>query len=161
MALAMQLVNERRPDEALVRLHRAATMQPDSLFVHSNLWSAFDQKGKYEEARAEAKEYYALLGDGEVVQVLERGYAQGGYRGAMRRAADTLAVKSKRTSVNPMDVAALYASAGEKDRALDWLEKAYQERSSQIPYISVSWRFDPLRSHPRFQDLLRRMNFPP
>jgi hypothetical protein len=80
----------------------------------------------------------------------------------MRRAADTLALKSKRRSpINPMDAASLYVSAGEKDRALDWLEKAYQERSSTLPYINVSWWFEPLRSDPRFQDLLRRMNFPP
>ncbi|HVN78853.1 MAG TPA: tetratricopeptide repeat protein, partial [Terriglobia bacterium] len=161
MVLAGQLINEGRPDEAVTRLHRAATMQPDNLFVHGDLWRAFHQKGEYEEAMAEAKEYFALLADREVVQALERGYAHGGYRNGMRRAADTLAMQSKRTSANPMDVAVLFAYAGEKDRALDWLEEAYEERSSQLPYIGVARTFEPLRSDPRFQNLLRRMNLPP
>ncbi|HYK88426.1 MAG TPA: protein kinase, partial [Acidobacteriota bacterium] len=158
MALAVQLINEGRPDEALAPLYMAAKMQPDSLFIHNNLWAAFHQKGKYEEAMAEAKQYFALHADLEVVQALDRGYAHGGYRNGMRQAADTLATQSKRTSVNPMDVAELYACAGEKDRALDWLEESYEERSSQLPYIGVDRLLEPLRSDPRYQDLLRRMN---
>jgi tetratricopeptide (TPR) repeat protein len=157
----MQLSDEYRPDEALLRLQRAATLQPDSLFLHADLWSLFAQEGDYEKARAEAIEYFTLLGAPNVVQALKRGYVQGGYRGAMRRAADALAAKSRRSSASTMDVALLYTYAGENERALDWLEKAYQEHASRLPYINVLSSLDPLRSQPRFQHLVRRMNFPP
>ncbi len=69
--------------------------------------------------------------------------------------------RSKLTYVLPMHIAALYAHAGRKDRALDWLEKAYQERDPLMVYLNVEPTWDSLRSDPRFQDLLRRMNFPP
>ncbi len=101
-----------------------------------------------------------LRGDGEVAEALERGYAQGGYAGAMRLAAETLAARSKRTYVQPTRIARLYVSAGEKDRALEWLEKAYQERDPLMVYLNVEPTWDSLRSDPRFQSLLRRMNFP-
>jgi serine/threonine protein kinase/tetratricopeptide (TPR) repeat protein len=161
MALGMQFIDEHQPDDGLVSLQRAAALQPDSLFVHGDLWFAFAQRNEYEKAQAEAKQYFTLLGAQDVVQALDRGYAQSGYREAMRLAADTLAGNSKRSHISTMDVALLYTYAGEYDRALDWLEKAYLEHASRLPYINVLAPWDPLRSQPRFQDLVRRMNFPP
>jgi eukaryotic-like serine/threonine-protein kinase len=161
MSLGMQLMDEHRPDEALVSLQKAEILQPDSLFVHGDLWYAFAQKNEYEKALAEAKQYFTLLGAHDVVQALDRGYAQGGYRHSMRLAADALAAKSARSYFSPMDVMFLYTFAGEYDRALDWLEKAYQEHNSRLPYINVLVCLDPLRARPRFQSLVRRMNFPP
>ena len=75
----------------------------------------------------------------------------------MRLAAETLATRSKRTYVQAMQIAKLYAHAGEKDQALEWLEKAYQERESRLVYLGVNPTWDTLRDDPRFQDLLRRM----
>jgi len=158
--LAFFLLSDRRPDEALVHLERAATLQPGSLFVHADRWCAFDQKGEFEKARAEAREYFALLGAREVAQTLERGEGQRGYRAAMRRAAEVLAARSIRASVSQVDVAKLYALAGENDRAMDWLERACQVRASRLPYLNVLREFDGLRAHPRFKSLLRRMKFP-
>ena len=114
----------------------------------------------YEEALAEAKKYYAALGDHESAQALDLGYAQGGYQEAMRRAAETLAARSRTTFVPPLDVATLYTYAGDNNRALEWLEKGYEGRNPDMPYLGLFPIFDPLRDDPRFQDLLRRMNFP-
>ena len=114
----------------------------------------------YEEELIEAKNFFTLQGNSEVTEALDRGYAQGGYAGAMRLAAETLAARSKLTYVPPTRIAELYARAGEKDRALEWLEKAYQERDSQMVYLNVEPIWDNLRPDPRFQDLLRRMNLP-
>ncbi|HEY7514077.1 MAG TPA: hypothetical protein VIC87_06345 [Vicinamibacteria bacterium] len=50
---------------------------------------------------------------------------------------------------------------GEEDRALEWLERAYARRDKGLVYLKVEALLDPLRSRPRFQGLLRRMNFPP
>jgi hypothetical protein len=78
----------------------------------------------------------------------------------MRRAADLLASRARKTYVLSFDVAALYSIAGENAQALDWLEKGLEERSPHMPYVDAYLEFAPLRSDPRFQDLLRKMNLP-
>jgi len=58
-------------------------------------------------------------------------------------------------------IATIYAGLGQKDRALQFLEKAYQEKSPDLAYfIKADLRIDSLRFDPRFQDVMRRMNFP-
>jgi hypothetical protein len=58
-------------------------------------------------------------------------------------------------------IAAIYAGLGNKDKAFEFLAKAYDERSADLSYfLKADLRMDTLRSDPRFQDLLRRMNFP-
>jgi eukaryotic-like serine/threonine-protein kinase len=160
MALSMELVNEHRPGEALLSLKRAVRLQPDSLFVHRNLAAAYEQMGNYEQAYSELREYFRLLNADEAAQALQRGYAEGGYRTAMRAVADAVWAKSYRRRINSMDVAGFYVAAGEQHRALDWLEKAYEEHSSVLPYLNVIWSMEPLHSNPRFQDLVRRMKLP-
>ena len=62
----------------------------------------------------------------------------------------------------PGAFAFIYTGLGDKDQAFQWLEKAFEERDTAwFPMIKVSPMSDPLRSDPRFQDLLRRLNFPP
>ena len=60
----------------------------------------------------------------------------------------------------PEIIAFVYAGLGEKDRAFEWLEKGFEGRGFWLTTLQVNPLFDPLRSDPRFQDLLRRMNFP-
>jgi hypothetical protein len=57
-------------------------------------------------------------------------------------------------------VAFLYDGLGDDDRTMEWLERAYRERSPQMSFVKIEFWSDSLRSDPRFQDLLRRMNFP-
>lgn len=64
---------------------------------------------------------------------------------------------SKEGYVSPKYFVLAYLQIGEKDRAFEWLEKAYEERGEVLLYLKVDPRFDPLRSHPRFADLLRRI----
>ena len=62
--------------------------------------------------------------------------------------------------VRPGYVAEAYANLGDKDEALRWLEKGYREHDAWLALLKVWPRLDPLRSDPRFQNLLQRMNFP-
>lgn len=71
-----------------------------------------------------------------------------------------LKVMSQRVYVSPLHMALVYTGLGERDRALVWLERAYKDRSNFMSRLKVDPRFDPLRSDPRFQNLLRRMNLP-
>ena len=83
---------------------------------------------------------------------------EGGYKEAMRQAAEALEARSNRAYA--LDIATLYTYAGVKERALDWLEIAYEERMQDLVYLNVYPKWDPLRDDPRFQELIRRMNFP-
>jgi uncharacterized protein HemY len=61
---------------------------------------------------------------------------------------------------NPTHTAIYYAQLGDKDQAFAWLEKAYEKHDMELVRLKYNLRFDPIRDDPRFQDLLRRMNFP-
>ena len=155
-----QLAVARRYDEAIEQLQKALEMGPSFYPARQAFWRIYRYKNLYEEAFAEAKKAFSLLGDDEVVKAMQQGYAESGYRGAMRLAADELAARSKQRYVRPTKIARLYADAEEKDQALHWLLRAYEERDAMLVHLrDPDW--DGLRSDTRFQDLLKRMKYPP
>jgi eukaryotic-like serine/threonine-protein kinase len=154
---AIDLLYLRRYDDAIAQARKALRSAPDAPVAHSALWTGLFLKGMYKDAFVEAKANFP--GDHETEEAFERGYAEGGYPGAMRRAAELQAARSRKTYVSPTLVAELYLQAGEKDLALQWLEKAFEVREPNLPYIGTP-DYDSLRSDPRFQNLLRLMNLP-
>ena len=147
-----------RYDEAIAELRKALRTEPHLPAAHLRLWGAFYGKGLHEEAAAAAKTFFEALGDKEVVQALQRGYAAAGYSEAMRLAAQTLTERSHSTYVQPTQIARLHAHAGDKDHALKWLERAYEERALAMVHLGVDSDWNTLREEPRFQDLMRRLN---
>jgi len=87
-------------------------------------------------------------------------HARLGERSQALRILDELKGASKQKYVSAYSFAVIYLGLGEKDQAFAWLEKAYEERSFLLPYLKVDPIWDPLRSDPRFADLLRRMGLP-
>jgi tetratricopeptide (TPR) repeat protein len=154
------LVYEGRYDEAIAQLTRVAQAEPNFSSVHLGLWGAYFKKGADAEALAEAKRFFAALGDREVADALDAGWAHGGYRGAMKRAGDTLVARFQRTYYPAIRVARVLAHAGDNERALEFLEKAYERHETPLYHIGVGWDWDELRPDPRFQALLRRMSLP-
>jgi len=148
----------RRVDEAIAELRKTLNTEPNLPAAHLRLWGAFYQKQSYDQALAEAKTFFELLGDKETAETLARGYPQAGYTGAMRLAAETLAARSRLSYVSPTQVARLYAHAADKDQALLWLEKAHEEHVIAMVHLGVDLDWDFLHDDPRFQDLLRRVN---
>jgi serine/threonine protein kinase/tetratricopeptide (TPR) repeat protein len=155
---AFLLESAGRYDEAIVQWRNMLRTSPQNAMAHGRLSNDLFRKAKYEESLAEMKAYYA--GDQEMEGALTQEYAQSGYRSAMRRAADLLAARGRTGYTLPTDVAMLYALAGEKVQALDWLEKAFEARDPNMPYLNLYPEFEILHSDPRFQDLLRRMSLP-
>jgi serine/threonine protein kinase/Tfp pilus assembly protein PilF len=147
-----------RYDEAIAELRKALRSEPHLPAAHLRLWSAYYGKTMHKEAVEAAKTFFEALGDKEVVQALQRGYADAGYSGAMCVAAETLVERSHSTYVQPTQIARLYAHAGDKEHALDWLERAYEEHLIAMIHLGVDLDWSSLRSEPRFQDLMRRVN---
>ncbi len=90
--------------------------------------------------------------DPELTRALEQGYAEKGFSGAEKSLADALAARYGRPgSVTAYTLANYYARAGDKERVIEWLEKAYLEHNNNLPYMRTPV-FDLVRSDPRFQD---------
>ena len=77
----------------------------------------------------------------------------------MKRAAEALVARSRTASVLPSDIAQLYLEAGDTTNAMDWLERAFDYRDPNLPYLRLP-AYDPLRADPRFQSLARRLGLP-
>jgi hypothetical protein len=95
---------------------------------------------------------------------LALGYAEGGYRGAMRHLADTLATLWNVSYAHPTDIADLYLFAGEKSLALDWLERGLEERDPNMPYMCTFTNpdsdWESLRDDPRLRNICLRVGLP-
>jgi len=153
----------RRYDEAIAQARSAQRTNADDPVAHCITEICFFMKGMYKEAFAEWKAQWSSpsYGNRDVAEALDRGYTEAGFTGAMKRAADTdasLFLSGKVYDV-PWGIAVAYIMAGEKDRALEWLEKGFELRDPNMSYLCFPC-FNSMRSDPRFQDLLRRMNLP-
>ncbi|MEW5901218.1 MAG: tetratricopeptide repeat protein, partial [Acidobacteriota bacterium] len=157
---AADLLYARQYDDAIAQGREALRLSPGDPLANNLLWFAYYLKGMHKEALAAAKVYLnGIYADPDVEKALDGVYAQDGYRSAMRAAAEALAAHFHRSYANPTDIAFLYVGAGEKGRALEWLEKGYELHDPVTPYIGLPY-FDSLGADPRFQNLMRRMNFP-
>jgi TolB-like protein/DNA-binding winged helix-turn-helix (wHTH) protein/Flp pilus assembly protein TadD len=153
----------RRYDQAIEQLRRVLEAQPRFAFAHSVLGEAYVQKGMYEEAVVEFQQAMTLTpGSPWPLTELGNAYAVAGKRGeALKILAQLKQRLSRGAYVSPYDMAVLCTGLGEKTQAFEWLEKARSKRAEGFYWVRVDPRLDTLRSDPRFQDLLRRMNFPP
>jgi TolB-like protein len=150
----------RRYDDALAQFQRMIRTSPNHAGALGGLAAVFNAKGMYDESLAAWQSAYVVFGFDQAEEALALGYSEGGYRGAMRRLGDTWATLRNVSYILPTDIANSYFLAGENSLALDWLERGFEERDSNMPYLSAYPMYDPLRSYPRFQDLLRKMNLP-
>jgi TolB-like protein/Tfp pilus assembly protein PilF len=152
------LRSHRRYDDAIAAYRTALDMVPNHGLILHKLAEALGEKGMYDEALAIYRRVYA--DDAELTKALEDGFEKAGYKGAHRALADLKAewYGKPGKSVVALGIAWNYFRAGAYDLAIDWFEKAYEDHNPMLPYISG--RRDPLRSYPRFQELLRKMNLP-
>jgi len=149
----------RRYDEAIEQgLH---TIALDSNFPsgHVRLGQAYVGKKQYELGIGELKKVATLGGNSALSQAnIGIAYAAAGRRADAQKVLDQLIERSKTTYVPAIAIAQIYARLGQNDQTFEWLEKSYDEHSLLLAFIKVLPDFDPLRSDPRFADLLRRMN---
>ena len=148
-----------RYDEAITALQRLVEMEPTTPIGYVSLWDLYALKEMPEEALAAAKRYFELIGRSEVLDALDRGFAEAGYPGAMKLAAEIL-VESSASYGSPTQIAQLYAHAGLADLTLEWLERAVIDRDTHFVYTTVDPIYAYVWTDPRYQDLRRRINLP-
>jgi tetratricopeptide (TPR) repeat protein len=154
-------LNARQHDRAIEHFRRLLDTQPNNLTLHYALGLAHMYKGMHEEGIAELLKISDLSGsDAFASAYLAWGYAVSGNRSQAIKMFDEI-LKSSGGAVSKVTIAKIYTALGDRDQAFAWLEKAYQERSGALLTLKCSPAFDNLRSDPRYQDLLRRIGFPP
>jgi len=151
----------RQYDRAIEQLERTLELDPNFAVAHHWLGLALEQERRYEEATAEFEKANSLWGGSpRALASLGHVYAMAGKTSEALKTLDELEELSKRRYVGAYHIAVVHIGLGDKDRAFEWLEKAYDERFPALAFLKVEPIFDPLRDDPRFQDLVRRMNFP-
>jgi tetratricopeptide (TPR) repeat protein len=155
----------RQYDRAIQEARRAIEIDPTFADAHVNLAAALGAKGLYQEAFPEWLQYLNLSGDGELAQQLTVAAKEvsGSSDPGRKFGQITLRYfqkKSRTRYVSPLFIAGSYLNLGDKDHALEWLDKAYQERSPVLFAIKVDPSWDRLRSDPRFDKLIRKIGFP-
>ena len=146
-----------RYDEAIAQYKKTLELDRNAAPARLQLFWCYTTKGMYPEALAEYEKLPEPRGDQPHLAYL---YAASGRRQEALKLVKELTLLSEREYVGPINLVIAYARL-DKDRAFEWLEKAYEGRSPFMAFMKVLPFFDALRSDPRFQDVLRRMNFPP
>ncbi len=145
----------RRFDEAAELFRRQADANPGSPNLRLLLAPALWEKGAKEEAVAEFRRT-----SGAVARVLSGVDVRTPPMVAAREVAQALEARAKTDNVNAFDVAQWFARAGDADRTMEWLERAYDRRTPFLLHVKASATFDLVRSDPRFAALLKRIGFP-
>ena len=144
-------------DTAIGEYRKALELDRDFAPAHWHLGWAYAQTGRFEEAVAEAERALAI--DGETLAYLAslgHAYARAGRTSEARATLARLTRASSSRHVSAYHVAAIHVALEDTSGALDWLDRAYEERSSWLAYVAVDPRFGALRSHPRFESLLTK-----
>jgi Flp pilus assembly protein TadD len=163
--LGLAFYTARQYNQAIEQERKTLELDPNYINARRTLGMTYVQKLMYKEAIAEFEKALVISPDNPyVLSELGYGFALSGRRVEAQKTLDRLNELAKQKYVPASYSVMIYAGLGEKDKALDWLEKSYQERyivGDGTGDIKVDPVFDLLRSDLRFQDLLRRMNLQP
>ncbi len=154
---AWALYNARRYDQAVDQAHRTLAMDPKFARAHWALGRVYLQQGMNAEAIAELQAARQLEDSQQMIAQLGCAYAVSGRTSDAQKALNDLNDLSKRHYVDPYGIALIYTGLGDKDRAFEWLGRAYEERSSWLTSLKVEPQLDSVRSDPRFVELLKKV----
>ncbi len=148
----------RRYDEAIEQLRGTVQMDPEFYWAHRFLGMALDLKGDTTGALAEFTKAFQLNDDPAGLGFIGHVQARMGHEKEARARLDQMNDAAKRRYVAPYAFALIHLALGDKDQALDWLEKAAQERGlTYFNFIKVDPFLDPLRGDPRFEALVNKV----
>jgi serine/threonine protein kinase/tetratricopeptide (TPR) repeat protein len=151
------LYSAHKYDEAIAQYKKTIAMDESFDSAHYSLAFAYDRKGMQKEAIAEWQKALTEYGDPKTAALLGDAYARSGYRAALQAWIDEVEGNASHKFVSPFAVAIMYGMLSDKDSAMKWLGKAYEDRDVDLVTVNAEPVFDFLHSDPRFQDLLRRL----
>jgi tetratricopeptide (TPR) repeat protein len=157
---AALLSDERRFEEAMQDFQKTIELDPGFSDTYFSLADTLMHLGRCGEAVPNLVKGLQLVGQVERAAAVEQGLAQGGCRKAFENDLAMCRKRIEREYVDPGTLAFDYLQLGDKDHALEWLERAFREKSGSAQFLKVDLRWESLHSDPRFQSILRRMNFP-
>lgn len=152
----------RQYDPAIAQFRKTLELDPNFVLVSIWIAQALEQQGKYQEALAELNRAKTVEANWPWITA-EIGCVDAllGKRAEAQKIIHELNERRAREYIDPGLISDVYIALGNKDQAFVWLERAYQERAgATIPWIEFDPKFDPLRSDPRFANLLQRIGLP-
>jgi TolB-like protein len=156
-------VSARQYDEAISVCKQLENENSTFATAHDCLAYAYWGKRQYPQVIEEWTVYAKLTGDpndSEFAAALEQGFRSAGWPGALTQAIDTLRTRRKTRYYSPYMIARLYADLGDKEQAFQWLATAYREHDFLLINLRTQFQLDPLRSDPRFAELIRKVGLP-
>ena len=161
--LGWALSKARRYDEAIAHLEELRRREPTMFMTNYTLIFAYAFKGRSQEALAGVATSERKSGSRQWPARFDYGWiiATYGSRQESEQLLQEMTAYSQQHYLDPCFVAFTYAGRGDKDKAIEWLERGYRQHARFMIYLRIQREVDNLRSDPRFQDLLRRMAFPP
>jgi eukaryotic-like serine/threonine-protein kinase len=161
VAIGWTFYMARRYDDAIEQLRRTVELDPNYPVTYWILGLLLRKMGRYELAIAEGEKGVKLSGGSSLMSAaLAQTFATAGRRKKAIQILDDLTKLTKQKYVAPYFFAGIHIGLGEDDRAIEYLEKSYEEHSHWIIYLHIDPSMDGLRPNPRFQDLLRRVGLP-
>jgi serine/threonine protein kinase/Tfp pilus assembly protein PilF len=160
-AIGWSLYMARRYDDAIEQLQRTVELDPNYPVTYWVLSLSLTKMGRYDLAIAEGEKGVSLSGGSPMMRAaLAQTLGAAGRKDKAIEILDDLAKLAKQKYVAPYFFAGIHVGLGENDRAMECLEKSYEEHSHWLIYLHMDPGLDALRSNPRFQDLLQRVGLP-
>ena len=155
-----RLYQARKYDMALEESQEVLNKTPDFFLTHQTLGLIYLQKGMFSEAVSEMQKA-VRFSDANPTMKAYLGYVYGatGDQVKAQEILSDLAETSKDEYVPPTAFASIYIGLGDNEKAISWLNKAFEEKISDLIYLNTSPEYDRLRSDPGFIEILRKMNF--
>jgi len=149
-----------RYDDALAELNRLVAANPEFPVNYGMRGSVYWHLGNQDASVADWAMEMKKDGRPEWAEAFAAGYRKAKLKGACAALIEVLKSESQKEYVSPNEFARYYGLMGDRDQAFAWLEKGYAERSGRMEYLKVEDFLEPLRSDPRYIDLLKRMGLP-
>ncbi|MCM3871377.1 MAG: tetratricopeptide repeat protein [Pyrinomonadaceae bacterium] len=153
----MALYLARRYPEAGEHLRRELEINPNFWLTWIQLGKSYEQMGRYEDALEAFRRADGSGGPAETQSFIGYTYATSGRKREAEQVLRELAARGERSYLAPYNMAVVYQGLGDKDGALRWLERAYDERDPHMVFLGVEPAWDSLRAEPRFADLMKRL----
>jgi tetratricopeptide (TPR) repeat protein len=154
-------ISTRKYEKAIEHLQETLKLDPEFYPPNLMLGIAYGEKNEFSQAIAYLQKARQLENIPLVLSFFGYIYAVSRQRNKALMLLNELSELSKRVYVAPYDIALIHAGLGDKERAFEYLERAYQDRNEPMCWLNVNPGLDSLRSDPRFSDLVRRIGLPP